>query len=48
MLLCIGLICEVVGGQRVCGMAKRAGCEDGYTVICNIEGRMDCGGLEGG
>lgn len=32
-----GLICGVVGGQDVCEMVKREGCEDGYTVICNIE-----------
>lgn len=31
VLLCTGFICEVVGGQHVCGMVKRAGCEDGYT-----------------
>lgn len=47
-IVCTGLICEVVDGQHVCGLEKSAaGCEDGYIVICNIEGWMDVGALEG-
>lgn len=47
-MLCTGSICEVMGGQHVCGMGKGAGPKDGYTVICKIEGWVDCGVLEGG
>lgn len=37
-MLCTGSICEVVGGQHVCGMEKGAGSEDCYTLIPKIEG----------
>lgn len=45
--LCTGSICEVVGGQHICGMEKGAG-SDCYSVIPKIEGWVRCGGPEGG